>query len=389
MLYLILKPIIDVQEDGINILCGDGKRRLCFPRLCQYIADYEELRLLAGILSGYCPKCTIPAFNHKEPEHNVLAERENYPLRDSDEAHRLRTLLNKEPALLKLRGYHLVTPFSENPIISKCSIYDAAASDLLHQVSKDFYDQIHRLCLAALEIETGKSLDAIMAELDARFTMIPMYAQLRWFNNGITHIQRWTGGEYKEMLRVYLGVMRGMGSDDVLRLIKAHLDCHRMAHYESHTDSEGREGGVQGTVQLLQRAVDVFWDELMNPEGVFRKHNIVKEGWYTMKLHQMRHYVENIRQKGSLPQCSTDKTEALHRHIKGFYNDSSKGPNVEEQIVKKEARGTSFRAFQTELEQLGLSGPPLLRHQRLIEDEEEEGHENDSDEGERPVAVNL
>ena len=108
-----------------------------------------------------------------------------------------------------------------------------------------------------------------------------------------------------------------------------------------------------------------------------------------MKLHQMRHYVENIRQKGSLPQCSTDKTEALHRHIKGFYNDSSKGPNVEEQIVKKEARGTSFRAFQTELEQLGLSGPPLLRHQRLIEDEEEEGHENDSDEGERPVAVNL
>jgi Plavaka transposase len=125
-----------------SIFYAEMERRLCFPRLCQYIADYEELRLLAGILSGYCPKCTIPVFNHKEPEHNVLAERENYPLRDGD---------------------------------------------------------------------------------------------------------------------------------DVLRLIKAYLDCHRMAHYESHTDSEGREGRVQGTVQLLQRAVDVFWDELMNPEGVFRK----------------------------------------------------------------------------------------------------------------------
>jgi hypothetical protein len=108
-----------------------------------------------------------------------------------------------------------------------------------------------------------------------------------------------------------------------------------------------------------------------------------------MKLHQMRHYIENIRQKGSLPQCSTDKTEALHRNIKRFYNDSNKGPNVKEQIVKKESRGTSFRAFQTELEQLGLSGPPLLSRQRLVEDEEEEDHGNDVDTGEPTVAVNF
>src|SRR5436190_21946374 len=50
------------MEDGINLLCSDGQRRLCFPVLMEYIADYEEQGLFASILSGRCPKCTIPAY---------------------------------------------------------------------------------------------------------------------------------------------------------------------------------------------------------------------------------------------------------------------------------------------------------------------------------------
>jgi len=50
------------MDDGINLLCPDGQRRLCFPVLVEYLADYEEQRLLISILSGRCPKCTIPTY---------------------------------------------------------------------------------------------------------------------------------------------------------------------------------------------------------------------------------------------------------------------------------------------------------------------------------------
>lgn len=57
-----MEPLLDVMEDGINLKCPDGERRYCVPVIASYIADYEEQRVLAGIVSGYCPKCTIPSF---------------------------------------------------------------------------------------------------------------------------------------------------------------------------------------------------------------------------------------------------------------------------------------------------------------------------------------
>ena len=63
-----LEPLRRVMEDGINLMCPDGQRRLCFPVLAQYIADYEEQHVLASILNGYCPKCTIPRYRKPRGE---------------------------------------------------------------------------------------------------------------------------------------------------------------------------------------------------------------------------------------------------------------------------------------------------------------------------------
>ena len=68
-----LEPLRRVMEDGINLMCPDGQRRLCFPVLAQYIADYEEQRVLASILSGYCPKCTIPRYHKLEGKSICIA----------------------------------------------------------------------------------------------------------------------------------------------------------------------------------------------------------------------------------------------------------------------------------------------------------------------------
>ena len=69
-----LEPLRRVMEDEINLMCPDGQRRLCFPVLAQYIADYEEQRVLASILSGYCPKCTIPRYRKPRGEVDLQSD---------------------------------------------------------------------------------------------------------------------------------------------------------------------------------------------------------------------------------------------------------------------------------------------------------------------------
>ena len=61
----VLEAIRKDMENGINLLCPNGKRRLCFPVLAAYIADYQEQHVLASIMAGHCRKCTIPAHRRK------------------------------------------------------------------------------------------------------------------------------------------------------------------------------------------------------------------------------------------------------------------------------------------------------------------------------------
>ena len=131
------------------------------------------------------------------------------------------------------------------------------------------------------------------------------------------------------MSRVYLGVIKGLVPNDAVMMVKEYLDVQRLAHYESHTES---------TLKLLEKAVNGFWDKLMLPNGPFVTKEIVKMGWYCPKLHFLRHYSQNIREKGVLPFCSTDRTEAYHRPIKDSYRASNRGAQATEFILRDEAR---------------------------------------------------
>jgi len=137
------------MEKGVNLFCGDGNRRLCFPRLGAYMGDYEEAWRACGMVAGHCIKCVIPSFrNHsREDEFDAHIEQDHHDIRTAEEAIRLRTEYLKEPrgsALLELnrKGYHSVSLFTDSIPFSKCSIYDAFAPDLLHQVAKNFHDQV-------------------------------------------------------------------------------------------------------------------------------------------------------------------------------------------------------------------------------------------------------
>jgi hypothetical protein len=358
ILHSILLPLQNVMEDGINLMCPDGQRRLCFPVIQQYIADYEEQRMLASILSGYCPKCTIPSHRKSQlraevdgqnlPQHQPPATYSSgmitYPRRDGDEAKRLRNRYRRidkfRPNLdLEAFGYHETHPFTEHYPFS--DIYEVLAPDRLHQILKLSYDRLASEWIQKV-IEATENLSDKKAhgEIDARYTQIPPYPGLRHFTKGIFKTKRWTGNEHRAMMAVYAGVVKGIVPEACEALVKVWLDIIRMSHYKSHTDS---------TLQLLATAINSFWKQLWDSRGPFVKHEAVVAGWHSPKVHYFQHYTEYIRSHGSLSFCSTNRTEAWHKQIKEAYRRSNKGPQALEFVLRDEARRFAWGVWEDDL----------------------------------------
>jgi hypothetical protein len=353
-----MEPVFAAAEDGVNILCGDGVRRLCFPRFAGYIADYEEQRDLAGILQGRCTKCTIPVFSANNPQATIHHWRRTFKPRTWEDAMNLRERLGDDSDRLGKEFGYLpdVLPFSDGPRQPQpgCTMFDALAPDTLHQVTKNFHDRLVKQWVnEGIHLGQAVALPDLLAEIDQRMKQLPPFGGLRHFSNGISAVERWTGQEYKNLLRVYLGVIRGIADTDVVRLVKAYLDVHRLSMYRTHTDNRdclpnGRPE-VKGTLQMLEDAVSKMWDILMHPKKVWIRKGIVQPGWWAPKLHLMQHYADEIRRRGTLPQWSTENTEAFHRPIKVAYNSSNRGHSSMAYITRCDSLHFAFRGFLDEL----------------------------------------
>jgi hypothetical protein len=64
---------------------------------------------------------------------------------------------------------------------------------------------------------------------------MPHGSKLRHFQKGISLISQWTGTEYKNMEKVFLGVLSGPAEPGLIRVVCATLDFIYYAHFESHT----------------------------------------------------------------------------------------------------------------------------------------------------------
>ena len=254
------------------------------------------------------------------------------------EAKRLRSLHRNEPATLHKFGYHVTKPFTERHIHS--DIYSALAPDLLHQASKCFYDYVHKWILDILAALPNSSITKAKGEMDARFSHLPPYPGLRMFRSGISVTSRWTGNEYKNMIRVYLGIIKGIVPNDVVHLVKTYLDCHQLAYYVKHTVD---------TLDMLDSAIYEFWKTLHDPMGTFSQQKIVPKYWLCPKLHYFQHYREWVLQNGALPFCSMDHTETWHKPLKAAFRASGKGPQVDQFILREEGRNLAWSIWEDDL----------------------------------------
>jgi len=118
---------------------------------------------------------------------------------------------------------------------------------------------------------------------------------------GITLVSQWTGQEYKELEKVFLGIIAGATDGAVVSAVWAVLDFIYYAHFECHTNS---------TLKKLKAA----WTDFHEKKSIFVDCS-VREHFNIPKLHSMQHYLHMIKSHGTTDNFNTELPEQLHIDI--------------------------------------------------------------------------
>ncbi len=298
---VLLRPLIDAGNTGIDLVCADGWLRKVFPILAAYIADFPEQCLVACCKENRCPTCTVHPNERGEAVASCYRDMSTSVAAVQDPEH---------PAFNEQGLRHIPEPFWAK--LPHANIFGCIAPDLLHQLHKGvFKDHLVKW------VSTGYE-----DELDARIMRLPPYRGLRVFKKGISGISQWTGNEYRQMQRTFIGVICGLhpAHPRVITCARALLDFIYLAHFPCHTTQTLIR--LQAALDLFHRHKDVFIDI-----GVRTHFNIPK-------LHWLLHYLPAIINIGACDGLSTDISERLHIDlVKLGYRASNRKQYVQQMVV--------------------------------------------------------
>jgi len=283
----LLHPLIEAGTNGVEMLCSDGEVWLVFPILSAYLADHPKQCLVACCKENRCLKCLVPRLERGSPTFQSQ-------LRDVEE-----TLGIMQAASLEMddtdqfdtHGLRPVDPFWK--YLPHCDIFSTFTPDLLHQLHKGvFGDHVSKWAC-----KTVPQKD----EIDCHFKSMTAHPSLRHFQKGVTLVSQWTGQEYKELEKVFLGVIAGAADGAVVSAVRAALNFIYYAHFKCHTDS---------TLKKLEAT----WSDFHKRKSIFVEHGVRKH-FNIPKLHSMQHYLHMIKSHGTADNFNTELPERLHIDI--------------------------------------------------------------------------
>ncbi|KAL1751665.1 hypothetical protein FB107DRAFT_221536 [Schizophyllum commune] len=251
-----------------------------------------------------------------------------------------------------------------NPFWSEmqfCDIFSCITPDILHQLHiglfKDHYRKWATQCFPGNAGERKQ-------EMDARFRTMPIHHDVRHFAKGISTTTQWTGHEYKQMEKQFLGAIDGAVDPAVVRTGRGLLDFIHYAHFEVHTD-----------VSLKQ--MDNAWSAFHSNKVIFEDLG-VRTHFNISKLHNIKHYVDSIRSRGTADGFNTESTERLHIDFaKLGYRASSRKAYTAQMTrwLRRQEAIARFRAF------LRWAVPKVDEGSEAVGDEDEEDEEAEAEGG--------
>ncbi|KAG1867160.1 hypothetical protein DFJ58DRAFT_714433 [Suillus subalutaceus] len=268
----VLEPLVKAGKDGVDVTCPDRQVRRMHPVVAAYVADFPEQCLVACSMENRCPKCVVGR--------NECGDMTRSEMR------------NRESTLEYLRLHHdgemtIYSPFWAT--LPHNDIFSCITPDILHQLHKGvFKDHLVSWCSDIIGEE----------ELDAHFKAMTSYSGLRHFKKEISKWKQWTGADYRELQRVFLGVIAGAVNSQVLAAVRGVLDFVYYAQYQTHTDV---------TLSHMHSALASFHAN----KHVFLNLG-VREHFNIPKIDSMLHYIDAICLFGSADGFNTELPERLH-----------------------------------------------------------------------------
>jgi hypothetical protein len=314
----LLEPLIESGKSGVLMVCADGRTRRIHPILAAYVADHPEQCLVAGCQQNRCPKCLVPATGLGDPTQSEL--------RNPQETMKILGLAadNYQPEAFTAHGLRPINPFWED--LPFCDIFHCFTPDILHQLHKGVFKD-HLVKWVTSAIPGGAQ------EIDRRFQAMTGHPSLRHFKKGISLVSQWTGNEYKNMEKAFLGVIANASEHpEVARSACAVLDFLYYAHFETHTDKSLRE--LEGA-----------WTRFHADKAIFTKLE-VRQHFNIPKVHSMQHYLHMIRSHGTADGYNTEVSERLHIDFaKHAYTASNKKDYIAQMktwLARRESIDTFF-----------------------------------------------
>ncbi|EKM57347.1 uncharacterized protein PHACADRAFT_194904 [Phanerochaete carnosa HHB-10118-sp] len=269
--------------------------RTVHPILAAYITDHPEQCLLTCVKENRCPKCLV----RSEDCGTGLGKHVRWRDHKQTAKKLKRAAAGEKTADFREDGLRPVNPLWAN--LPHADIFVCITPDILHQLHKGMFKEHVVKWASACIPDSGDD------EVDARFKCMPAHPELRHFREEISLVSQWTGTEYKNMEKVFLGVIAGAVPKEVILAIRGLLDFIYYAHFESHTSTS-------------LTCLDAAWCQFHKYKSAFRTHYaLAKEmlkNWANFngipKLHAMDHYLRSIQLLGAADGYNTEGTERLH-----------------------------------------------------------------------------
>ncbi|KAI0081502.1 hypothetical protein K474DRAFT_1682054 [Panus rudis PR-1116 ss-1] len=284
------------------VVCPNGQYRRAIYGFGPYIADYPEQVLLAGVVQGWCPRCTAHRSNL---DHDERATRRT-------QKHRILVQRFNPGVVWDEYGYvGNITPFTDD--FPRADIHELLSPDLLHQLIKGtFKDHVVTWVLQYLTTKHGETkANSIIDDIDRRIAAVPLFPGLRRFPEG-HRFKQWTGDDSKALMKVILPAIAGHVPPTMVRCVADLLEFTYLARHDVFDND---------VLDRLDAALDSFH---LN-RTIFIEEGVRAEEISLPRQHSLKHYRMLIEEFGALNGLCSSITEAKHiRAVKQPWRRSSK-----------------------------------------------------------------